>query len=156
MVQQGGPAPGAGVAVAYAVRHNQLSTSSGTTHYGSAGSSSLSDVQTTLPAAQRIEIISPESSCVAHNLRVRQVHPTTGAAVNLTGGATRTFTLLVAGNPSALECTMDATSQSTCLSDPTDTVTLSQGQRLAIRDVNGNSGSYPAADALISWECVSQ
>ena len=144
---------GGGVAASYAARHNQLSTSAGTTHYGPAGASNPADVQTTLPAAQRIEILSPETGCTAQNLRVRQVHQTTGAPVVLGADATRTFTLLIEGSPSTLTCTINAT-ESSCLSAATATLAAG-GQRLAIQDDNGPDGSYPAADALIVWECVS-
>jgi hypothetical protein len=142
------------VVVSHAARHNQLNTSAGQVTYGPAGASNPTDVQTTTPAAQRIEILSPEAGCVAQNMRVRQVHPTTAAAVPMGAGQERIFRLLVNGveNVGDLTCTIPD-GDSTCLSPGTATI-APEGQRLSIQATNVGSGSFPTADGLITWECV--
>lgn len=140
------------VVVSHAARHNQLSTSQGAVTFGPAGASNPTDVQTTSPAAQRIEILSPESGCVAQRMRVRQVHPTDADPVSMGAGQQRIFRLLVNGGDSALTCTILA-DQDTCLSVGTATIAAG-GQRLSISTTNDGTGSFPTADGLITWECV--
>jgi hypothetical protein len=105
-------------------------------------------------AASGRQTLASATACVARNLSVLHVDPSTGSAVVAgIGNSSRKVQLVVNATVTSFQCTIDEIN-SAC-SNMVDEVAVPAGARLAFRILGKRGDSMNAGDLLIGWECAS-